>query len=399
MSAESSAPISAPISAQQQPLVSVICRSSGRAELEQALQSVAAQTYPKLEIVLVDALAKGPGEAASWCGDVTLVQVADGQKRKRSQAANAGLDAATGEYLLLLDDDDWIAPTHIENLVRRLQSENTIKAAYSNTRKTNRTGVPIDYVFDSEFDPILLMRDNYIPIHAMLFHRSLLQHCRFDEAFDIYEDWDFWLQLNQHTSFAHVDAITAFYREGGESATASADTRVRYQNDSLLGQGRAALFTKWMPRWSGAQLNQLIGILDQSQTLQLLAAELHAERVNLNAANSERHTLATANSRLQGELDHKNRHIESQESDIANLRLHINNLERNIANLQLHADNQDRSITSLQQHADSQKRHIVELTTALQKIHTSFSWKLMGPFRRARRHLQAVFNRGKQQDS
>jgi len=354
-------------SAQELPLVSVICRSMGRPELSHALQSISAQNYPNLEIVLVDASGKDLGDVSAFCAAVKLVLVADGKPRRRAAAANAGLDAASGEFLLLLDDDDWIAPAHISNLVRCLQSQSTIRAAYSNTQKTDAAGTPVDYVFGMAYDPVLLRRDNYIPIHAMLFHRSLLQaQCRFDTAFDIYEDWDFWLQLNQHTEFAHVDAITAFYREGGESGTAAHDPLSRYNNDSLLGRGRSAIFAKWLPRWSGAQLNQLIGSLDQSQTLEQLAAQLHEVHVNLDMANSAQQVLAAANAQLQGELDRANWHLKEKDQHIENLQMHVAN----------------------------QSRHNLELTDALQDIHASFSWKIMGPWRRIYRLLRSLFGKG-----
>jgi len=360
-------------SAQKQPLVSIVCRSIGRAELIQALASVAAQTYPNLEIVLVDALGKGLGfvkgdvksNVAPHCGNAKLILIANGQHYRRAAAANAGLDAATGEYVLLLDDDDWIAPLHIEGLVNRLRSDAQFKAAYSNTQKTDHSGKITGHVFANAFDPVLLMRDNFIPIHAMLFQRSLLAHCRFDEAFDIYEDWDFWLQLNQLTAFAHVDAITAFYREGGGSETAAADTNLRYRNDSLLGKGRAALFTKWMPRWNGAQLNALIGSLDQSQTLRSLAEEIHGVRVSLDAANVELNTLASANSQLLDEIDRYKLQMKEADTHAANL----------------------------QQHIANQEGHIRELTAAIQTIHASFSWKLMGPLRRTHRFLLSIFRK------
>lgn len=365
-------------SAQEHALVSIICRSIGRAELVQALESVAAQTYPNLEIVVVDALGKGLGDVAAHCGHARLVLIANGQRYRRAAAANAGLDSATGEYLLLLDDDDWIAPTHIENLVQKLRGDTECQAAYSNTQKTDHSGKTVKHVFAHAFDPVLLMRDNFIPIHAMLFQRSLLADCRFDEAFDIYEDWDFWLQLNQHTDFAHVDAFTAFYREGGGSETAAADTNLRYRNDSLLGNARAAIFTKWMPRWSGAQLNALIGSLDQSQALRSLADELHGVRLSLDAANIERNSLAEAKSQLQSEIDHCN--------------LRLKEAETHTANLQRHADN-------LQQHADTQARLIREMTDVIQTIHASLSWKLMGPLRRTQRFLQTLVRKDDHKDS
>ena len=342
-------------SAQTLPLVSVICRSIGRTELQQALQSVNAQSYSNIEVVLVDAAGNGLGEAATYCPDLTLVEVADGKRRARSQAANAGLDASRGEYLMFLDDDDWLAPAHIHNLVTCLQ-QSSCQAAFSNTQKTDHKGNAVNYVFRNTYDPVLLMRDNYIPIHAMLFERTLLDNaCRFDEAFDIYEDWDFWLQLNQHTDFAHVDEITAFYREGGESETAAVDTSARYGADTLLGKGRAAIFDKWLARWTGTQLNQLLGSLDKSAELQQLAADLHTARVDLDAAIDKQN-------QLQGELEQARQHL----------------------------TNKEQQLNDLQQHAENQAQHINEISQTLHAIYNSPSWKLMGPFRRVHRSLKST---------
>jgi hypothetical protein len=109
------------------------------------------------------------------------------------------------------------------------------------------------------------MRDNYIPIHAMVFARSLVEKgCRFDEAFNIYEDWDFWLQMSRETIFHHIDKISAYYRQGGDSDTEPGDHSHRYSANNKLGKARAAIFEKWKPLWTGEDINQLIGELDQS---------------------------------------------------------------------------------------------------------------------------------------
>ena len=189
-------------SANNKGLVSIICRTIGRPELQQALQSVSSQSYTRLEIILVDAAAKNQVEYKACTGVIPVTLISTGKSLRRSEAANAGLQAASGQYLMFLDDDDWIADDHVQSLVEFLDSQDQIRAAYSSTQKTDLEGNPVDYVFEEDFDPVLLMRDNYIPIHAMIFDRSLLEHgCRFDEEFDIYEDWDFWLQLSQHTEF------------------------------------------------------------------------------------------------------------------------------------------------------------------------------------------------------
>ena len=102
-----------------------------------------------------------------------------------------------------------------------MYSDSSVRAVYSGTQKVTNDGKLLEQVYSTEFDPILLMRDNYIPIHSMLFEKSLVDEgCRFDPQFNIYEDWDFWLQLAQKTNFYHVPSVKAFYRSGGESGTA-----------------------------------------------------------------------------------------------------------------------------------------------------------------------------------
>ncbi|MFT5937102.1 MAG: glycosyltransferase involved in cell wall biosynthesis, partial [Pseudohongiellaceae bacterium] len=203
-------------------LVSIICRSVGRPELKQTLESVAKQSYPTLEIILVEASAESLADFQQFAGSVFVNFICAGKKLSRSAAANVGLDAVKGDYIMFLDDDDWIGEDHIAHLVDALNSSSDVKAAYTSTQKMSADGKEKKEVFDQEFDPRLLMRDNFIPIHSMLFESTLLKpDCRFDESFDIFEDWDFWLQLNQHTNFVHISNLSAFYREGGDSQTAS----------------------------------------------------------------------------------------------------------------------------------------------------------------------------------
>ncbi|HCI88400.1 MAG TPA: hypothetical protein DHV53_07095, partial [Gammaproteobacteria bacterium] len=87
--------------------------------------------------------------------------ISGGAKLARAEAANAGLDASDGNFLLFLDDDDWIAPEHIISLLSTLEANPQDGAAYSSTRKVSAIGEPAGIEFDRDFDPILLMRDNF----------------------------------------------------------------------------------------------------------------------------------------------------------------------------------------------------------------------------------------------
>ena len=95
------------------PLVSLIVRTKDRpALLREALQSICEQTYPKIEIIVVNDGGDDVSEVIlPFIGvNTTIVLVQFPVNLGRSKAANAGLDKATGDYIAFLDDDDWMMP-------------------------------------------------------------------------------------------------------------------------------------------------------------------------------------------------------------------------------------------------------------------------------------------------
>ncbi len=290
----------------QDKLVSIICRTVGRPVLTHTLESVLSQTYPHIELILVNAANSDLSKFKNLIESLNTVIVCLERPLGRSEAANVGLEASTGDYLMFLDDDDWIDTEHITTLVNYLNNHADSKAAYSSVQKTDAEGQDIPYVFERDYDPITLMRDNYIPIHAMVFARSLVEKgCKFDEAFNIYEDWDFWLQMSRETIFHHIDKISAYYRQGGDSDTEPGDHSHRYSANNKLGKARAAIFEKWKPLWTGEDINQLIGELDQSASINDLAGKL-------STANNLIEEEYKKSGKLTGQLSTTNNRLEEE---------------------------------------------------------------------------------------
>jgi glycosyltransferase involved in cell wall biosynthesis len=198
------------------PLISVIVRSMDRPSLEQTLRSIAAQAAGPLEVVLVNACGPAHGSSPSSLeGDIPVRRVDAGAPLKRSAAANAGLAAVRGETVIFLDDDDVFLPGHLARLQQALQDRPEALAAHADVaygREENGTWHTI-HLFADEFDRNRLRFENFLPLHAALVRRSALERhgCCFDESLDLFEDWDWWLQLSRLGPFVRVPGVSARY--------------------------------------------------------------------------------------------------------------------------------------------------------------------------------------------
>jgi len=209
-------------------------------------------------VLVVNAKGFGHPELGEWCGRFPMRVCATGAPLARSRAANLGLDNAHGEYLIFLDDDDWFLPDHIMQLVQALKNNPRARVAYTGVkcvRKVQGSEWEQVYVFNESFNATRLLCENYLPIHAVLFSRRLLEEgCRFDEGLDIYEDWDFWIQASLISEFMHVDRVNAVYRisdSGGFGVTGDQDT---------IAQSLARLFDKWKHLWNEKQVVALMDL-------------------------------------------------------------------------------------------------------------------------------------------
>ena len=402
----------------QEKLVSIICRTVGRPVLTHTLESVLSQTYPHIELILVNAANSDLSIFKNLIESLNTVIVCLERPLGRSEAANIGLEASTGDYLMFLDDDDWIDTDHITTLVNYLNNHSDSKAAYSSVQKTDAEGEDIPYVFESDYDPITLMRDNYIPIHAMVFARSLVEKgCRFDEAFNIYEDWDFWLQLSRDTNFHHIDKISAYYRQGGDSDTEPGDHSHRYSANNKLGKARVAIFEKWKPLWTGEDINQLIGELDQSASINDLAGQLSTTNNRLEEEYKKSGKLNDILELNQQKLDISWEKIQKKDSELAASRAELaasraelaasraeldtlthtketmeKDLTLRITQLKGQSEHLNSHIARLEDQSEHLTLHITQLVQAQNLILNSLSWKVTSPLRL----LRSLFTPSKQ---
>jgi hypothetical protein len=293
-----------PDSRPEAPRVSVIVRTIGRASLDTALTSVAAQTYRPIEIVLVEAQG-GSGQA--WPPDLQGVDLqvpaTGGQRLARAAAANFGLRHARGELALFLDDDDLLLPTHIARLQAALAAAPAAPAAFTDTDYgyPDAEGWHSLHRFEGGFDAVRLRFENFLPIHSVLF-RLDARTPRVDEAFDLFEDWDFWLQMARLGDFVHVPGISARYvaAEGQRSGV--------FVDSPATRQARQQLLAKWQTTSTAAGHAALVDRLQQlyrhhAQAEAVLAAATDAQAHLQQVATGREQELAAAAEQLAGLQD------------------------------------------------------------------------------------------------
>ena len=107
-----------------------------QAYLSRCVQSIVDQTYTNLEIILVDD--GSPDECPQMCDDWAKrddrIRVIHKENGGLSDARNAGIAVASGEYVGFVDGDDWLEPAFVHNLLNSI-IENDCEVAGCNYRK------------------------------------------------------------------------------------------------------------------------------------------------------------------------------------------------------------------------------------------------------------------------
>lgn len=278
------------------PLVSILIRSTDRETLQQTLNSVAAQSYDAIEVWVVAATPSHQPLPAQ-IGRFPLHFVATTEALSRTQAANKALELAQGERLLFLDDDDWITPTHVAVLVQALKDNPTYKAAYSQAQAVDSSGQDLEEaLMGMPYDRSMLLSGNFMVMHSVLFDVAMRQlGCRFDEQLDLFEDWDFWLQVSRHTDFLFVPKPSAIYRIHQSSGV---HAQMRFVDASYQ-----IIYRKWCKLWTDEQVSQLMtrNWEYKENTIALAQTQSSLEKVNIDLSHAHDELIQTSEKLVQSQ--------------------------------------------------------------------------------------------------
>ena len=170
------------------------------AYLDECVRSIVGQTYPHLEIILVDdGSPDGCGALCDeWAKRDDRIKVIHKPNGGLSDARNTGLEIASGDYIAFVDSDDWIEPEMYERMLSALLREDAdICACRISSRYPDRRadwGCPEYRVTDPEQTYAMLYDDAAYPVSAWnkLYRKELWKELRFpvgkicEDAFTTY---------------------------------------------------------------------------------------------------------------------------------------------------------------------------------------------------------------------
>ncbi|HET9222616.1 MAG TPA: glycosyltransferase, partial [Roseiflexaceae bacterium] len=215
------------------PLISIITPVYNPAPqvLQAAIESVRAQTYDRWEFCLVDGGSDAPRVRAllsAYSQQDRRIQV---QFLDRNQGisgnSNQALRMATGEFVVLLDHDDLLAPNLLYEIVKLLNQERHADIVYYDEDKISEDGATrsAPWFKPGRWSPDLLLSTNYL-MHAAIRRSLLLDVGGFDPQMDGAQDWDLALRLTEKTDkLRHIPRVLYHWRQVPGSAARDANAK------------------------------------------------------------------------------------------------------------------------------------------------------------------------------
>ena len=213
--------------------------------LEVLIASLLEQTYSYWELVIADA--SSTDKVKVYCekqGDARIKYYALENNGGISENTNQGMEKATGDYIGLLDHDDYLTPDALYEMALAIEKgkekQQEYGLLYSDEDKCDEHGKDFyDPHKKTDFNLDLFLTNNYI-CHFCVMKRELMQKLKFRKEYDGAQDYDIFLRAvgelwNQNPkveeTIYHVPRVLYHWRCHNDSTAANPQSK-RYAYDA-----------------------------------------------------------------------------------------------------------------------------------------------------------------------
>lgn len=200
--------------------------------LDEAIESVRGQLYENWELCIADDHSTNP-ELLRYlkekqAKDPRIKVVFREENGHISAASNSALEVASGDWVLLLDQDDLLSEQAFYWVVRAIHENPDSKLLYSDEDKINESGVRHNPYFKSDWNRSLFYSQNMI-CHLGVYSREIVDRIGgFREGFEGAQDHDLALRFIECVAdheIVHIPRVLYHWRVHPQSTAGGADAK------------------------------------------------------------------------------------------------------------------------------------------------------------------------------
>lgn len=211
-----------------EPLISILTPvyNTPHRLLLRMIESVRNQSYPHWELCLADDASTDP-EVRKFLQDAAKADerihvVTRARNGHISEASNSALQIASGEFCALLDHDDELAPHALREVVETIGRHPVVNLIYSDYDRIDEDGSHSRGYFKPDWNPDLLLSQNYI-CHLAVYRTEILREIGgFRRGLEGSQDWDVALRFSERcepTQILHIPKVLYHWRRHEKSVS------------------------------------------------------------------------------------------------------------------------------------------------------------------------------------
>ncbi|GAA4781477.1 hypothetical protein GCM10023231_06270 [Olivibacter ginsenosidimutans] len=281
---------------QENPLVSVIIPCYNHEKyIAQCIESVVQQTYPYLEIFVLD--------DGSTDGSFAIIQELSKQYGFFAEThANKGLSAtlnkgiqqyARGKYVCIVASDDYWERTKVEKQVAFYEKHPDLGFIFGRTYIVNEYSNLIRYEENLPIPNYQVFRDqlvgpyhpncsfeqliygNFIPALTVMIRRSVFDKIGYFDEKSAIEDWDMWVRIAHECKYAIQDEFLGFYRVHASNISNDQE-KMQVSRDYLIEKWKGTL-KKSKPVFENILLREIADscVTDKKRAAKLIFSNMH----------------------------------------------------------------------------------------------------------------------------
>ena len=202
------------VSSQNKPLITVVtvvynCKDT----LEETIKSVINQTYDNIEYLIID--------GASTDGTLDIIKKYEDKidywqsepDKGIYDAMNKGVKLATGDYIALLNADDWYDKKTVENVVFEILNEK-YDVYYGLIRIFNKD----NYAIKVQGDCICNIKNAPIAHPTCFISKKIYENYLYDCSYKSAADYEFIIRIYDKATFKFIEKVLVNFRTGGMSS-------------------------------------------------------------------------------------------------------------------------------------------------------------------------------------